>query len=118
MAIYSGITHWKWWFFHSYVSLPEGNEEWTCQGDIVCPSVRLTLARNRHLSPKSSHEISRRGQQIFRCYIFFEVYKQKVVDIFQRISKEVAGDVPLKVINDGEVINREHGAIGEGFNKV
>ena len=40
------------------------------------------------------------------------------MDIFQRISKEVAGDVPLKVINDGEVINREHGAIGEGFNKV
>ena len=36
--------------------------------------------------------------------MFFEVYKQKVVDIFQRISKEVAGDVPLKVINDGEVI--------------
>eukprot|EP00438_Fugacium_kawagutii_P018679 Skav217884 [mRNA] locus=scaffold67:96443:102716:+ [translate_table: standard] len=32
-----------------------------------------------------------------------QVYKQKVVDIFQRISKEVAGDVPLKVINDGEV---------------
>ena len=44
--------------------------------------------------------------------------RKKVVDIFQRISKEVAGDVPLKVINDGEVINREHGAIGEGFNKV
>merc|ERR1712019_239104 len=32
-----------------------------------------------------------------------EVYKEKVVDIFKRISKEVAGDVPLKVINDGEV---------------
>ncbi|CAE7282059.1 SPAC4G8.04 [Symbiodinium pilosum] len=32
-----------------------------------------------------------------------DVYKQKVVDIFQRICKEVAGDVPLKVINDGEV---------------
>merc|ERR1711862_372297 len=31
------------------------------------------------------------------------VYKDKVVDIFKRISKEVAGDVPLKVINDGEV---------------
>merc|ERR1712032_1775399 len=31
------------------------------------------------------------------------VYKEKVVDIFKRISKEVAGDVPLKVINDGEV---------------
>ncbi|CAE7763431.1 SPAC4G8.04 [Symbiodinium pilosum] len=31
------------------------------------------------------------------------VYKAKVVDIFQRISKELAGDVPLKVINDGEV---------------
>eukprot|EP00913_Durusdinium_trenchii_P021751 g20437.t1 len=30
------------------------------------------------------------------------VYKQKVVDIFQRIAKDVAGDVPLKVINDGE----------------
>merc|ERR1712178_540861 len=30
-------------------------------------------------------------------------YKEKVVDIFTRISKEVAGDVPLKVINDGEV---------------
>ena len=26
-----------------------------------------------------------------------------MVDIFQRISKELAGDVPLKVINDGEV---------------
>merc|ERR1712032_1034198 len=32
-----------------------------------------------------------------------DVYKEKVVDIFQRLAKEVAGDVPLKVINDGEV---------------
>jgi len=32
-----------------------------------------------------------------------DVYKAKVVDIFKRISKEIAGDVPLKVINDGEV---------------
>mmetsp|Transcript_86996 Transcript_86996/g.211103 ORF Transcript_86996/g.211103 Transcript_86996/m.211103 type:complete len:656 (-) Transcript_86996:104-2071(-) len=32
-----------------------------------------------------------------------DVYKEKVVDIFTRIAKEVAGDVPLKVINDGEV---------------
>jgi len=32
-----------------------------------------------------------------------DVYKAKVVDIFQRIAKEIAGDVPLKVINDGEV---------------
>merc|ERR1719408_40463 len=32
-----------------------------------------------------------------------DVYKAKVVDIFVRIAKEVAGDVPLKVINDGEV---------------
>lgn len=32
-----------------------------------------------------------------------EVYKQRVVDIFRRLAKEVAGDVPLKVINDGEV---------------
>merc|ERR1712113_1216448 len=32
-----------------------------------------------------------------------DVYKAKVVDIFQRMAKEVAGDVPLKVINDGEV---------------
>merc|ERR1719394_2298545 len=31
------------------------------------------------------------------------VYKQKVVNIFPRMAKEVAGDVPLKVINDGEV---------------
>jgi predicted NBD/HSP70 family sugar kinase len=31
------------------------------------------------------------------------VYKAKVVDIFRRMAKEVAGDVPLKVINDGEV---------------
>merc|ERR1712023_606892 len=31
------------------------------------------------------------------------VYKEKVVDIFKRIAKEMAGDVPLKVINDGEV---------------
>jgi len=32
-----------------------------------------------------------------------DVYKEKVVDIFKRMAKEVAGDVPLKVINDGEV---------------
>merc|ERR1712032_1076622 len=32
-----------------------------------------------------------------------DVYKEKVVDIFKRIVKEVAGDVPMKVINDGEV---------------
>jgi len=32
-----------------------------------------------------------------------DVYKEKVVDIFKRISKEIAGNVPLKVINDGEV---------------
>merc|ERR1719218_89902 len=32
-----------------------------------------------------------------------DVYKEKVVDIFKRIAKEVAGDVPLKVINHGEV---------------
>merc|ERR1719261_1296271 len=32
-----------------------------------------------------------------------DVYKAKVVDIFGRMAKEVAGDVPLKVINDGEV---------------
>jgi len=33
-----------------------------------------------------------------------DVYKEKVVDIFSRIAKEVAGkEVPLKVINDGEV---------------
>merc|ERR1712228_683136 len=32
-----------------------------------------------------------------------DVYKEKVVDIFKRIAKEGAGDVPLKVINDGEV---------------
>merc|ERR1719261_184172 len=32
-----------------------------------------------------------------------DVYKAQVVDIFKRIAKEVAGDVPLKVINDGEV---------------
>jgi len=37
------------------------------------------------------------------CPVKLEVYKQKVVDIFQRIAKDVAGDVPLKVINDGEV---------------
>jgi len=32
-----------------------------------------------------------------------DVYREQVVDIFIRIAKEVAGDVPLKVINDGEV---------------
>jgi len=32
-----------------------------------------------------------------------DVYKAKVVDIFSRMAKDVAGDVPLKVINDGEV---------------
>merc|ERR1719230_2434618 len=32
-----------------------------------------------------------------------DVYKEKVVDIFIRLAKDLAGDVPLKVINDGEV---------------
>merc|ERR1712050_260887 len=32
-----------------------------------------------------------------------DVYKAKVVDIFKRLAHAVAGDVPLKVINDGEV---------------
>merc|ERR1719277_2975032 len=32
-----------------------------------------------------------------------DVYKEKVVDIFIRMAKDLAGDVPLKVINDGEV---------------
>jgi predicted NBD/HSP70 family sugar kinase len=32
-----------------------------------------------------------------------DVYKAKVVNIFPRLAKELAGDVPLKVINDGEV---------------
>ena len=32
-----------------------------------------------------------------------DVYREKVVDIFVRLAKEMAGDVPLKVINDGEV---------------
>jgi len=32
-----------------------------------------------------------------------DVYKEKVVDIFVRIAKQLAGDVPLKVINDGDV---------------
>jgi predicted NBD/HSP70 family sugar kinase len=32
-----------------------------------------------------------------------DVYKAKVVDIFKRLAREMAGDVPLKVINDGEV---------------
>jgi len=32
-----------------------------------------------------------------------DVYKAKVLDIFKRLCKEVCGDVPLKVINDGEV---------------
>merc|ERR1719261_2050461 len=32
-----------------------------------------------------------------------DVYKQKVVPIFKRMAKDIAGDVPLKVINDGEV---------------
>ncbi|CAE8629505.1 unnamed protein product [Polarella glacialis] len=32
-----------------------------------------------------------------------DVYREKVVDIFVRLAKDIAGDVPLKVINDGEV---------------
>jgi len=32
-----------------------------------------------------------------------DVYKAKVVDIFNRMAKDLCGEVPLKVINDGEV---------------
>jgi predicted NBD/HSP70 family sugar kinase len=32
-----------------------------------------------------------------------EVYREKVVGIFKRLTAELAGNVPLKVINDGEV---------------
>merc|ERR1719230_226874 len=42
---------------------------------------------------------------IFPC-VPPDVYKAKVVDIFNRIAKELAGDVPLRVINDGEVTAR------------
>lgn len=41
------------------------------------------------------------------CDIFpnvpHDVYKAKVINIFPRLAKDLAGDVPLKVINDGEV---------------
>jgi len=39
---------------------------------------------------------------IFPC-VPPDVYKEKVVDIFNRIAAELAPGVPLKVINDGEV---------------
>merc|ERR1712166_1665574 len=32
-----------------------------------------------------------------------DVYKAKVVHMFNRLAKDLAGDVPVKVINDGEV---------------
>lgn len=32
-----------------------------------------------------------------------ELYQEKVVDIFRRLAKDIAGEAPLKVINDGEV---------------
>merc|ERR1719394_369266 len=32
-----------------------------------------------------------------------DVYKAQVVDIFPKLARELAGDVPFKVINDGEV---------------
>merc|ERR1719502_155033 len=47
------------------------------------------------------------GNEATWCDIFPnvppDVYKAKVVDIFSRMAKDVAGEVPLKVINDGEV---------------
>eukprot|EP00408_Alexandrium_pacificum_P008285 CAMPEP_0171231566 /NCGR_PEP_ID=MMETSP0790-20130122/39965_1 /TAXON_ID=2925 /ORGANISM="Alexandrium catenella, Strain OF101" /LENGTH=653 /DNA_ID=CAMNT_0011697787 /DNA_START=77 /DNA_END=2038 /DNA_ORIENTATION=+ len=44
-----------------------------------------------------------------------DVYKEKVVDMFQRIAKELAPDAPFKVINDGEVTALAAVAkIGEG----
>jgi len=49
------------------------------------------------------------GNEATWCDIFPnvppDVYKAKVVDIFNRIGKDIAGrdDVPIKVINDGEV---------------
>ena len=32
-----------------------------------------------------------------------DVYKAKVVDIFKCLAKGIAGSVPLRVINDGEI---------------
>mmetsp|Transcript_144901 Transcript_144901/g.263461 ORF Transcript_144901/g.263461 Transcript_144901/m.263461 type:complete len:492 (-) Transcript_144901:116-1591(-) len=39
---------------------------------------------------------------IFPC-VPPDVYQEKVVNIFSRMAKDLCGDVPLKVINDGEV---------------
>mmetsp|Transcript_34069 Transcript_34069/g.59275 ORF Transcript_34069/g.59275 Transcript_34069/m.59275 type:complete len:492 (+) Transcript_34069:65-1540(+) len=39
---------------------------------------------------------------IFPC-VPADVYQAKVVNIFSRMCKDLCGDVPLKVINDGEV---------------
>jgi len=82
--------------------------------DAIVAAMKATIARAKE---KGAGEIQAVGgsatgtvsgnNEATWCDIFPnvapDVYKEKVVDIFKRIAKEVAGDVPLKVINDGEV---------------
>eukprot|EP00913_Durusdinium_trenchii_P004770 g4430.t1 len=53
--------------------------------------------------PNETWSARRRETCLATAQVPPDVYKEKVVDIFIRLGKEIAGDVPLKVINDGEV---------------
>jgi hypothetical protein len=48
MTIYSGFSHWKWWFSIVMFSLPEGNYVGTCQfGLLSCSLPFITLLLQR-----------------------------------------------------------------------
>jgi len=79
--------------------------------DAILAAMKLgaaTLPRIDAVGGSATGTISGKNEATW-CDIFPNVppavYKEKVVDIFQRLAAEVSGnpDIPLKVINDGEV---------------
>jgi len=79
--------------------------------DAILAAMKLgaeTLPRIDAIGGSATGTISGKNEATW-CDIFPnvppDVYKEKVVDIFKRLAAEVSGrdDVPLKVINDGEV---------------
>ena len=67
MTIYSGFFHWKWWFSHSYVSLPEGSS----------PSATVPLS----MLPRgtSASEVQAVGWTLGRGWWLEEVYQGEMI---------------------------------------
>jgi len=97
-VLYSQETEWD-------VTNPDPEYHYKCIRDALLLA-KETLPRVDAIGGSATGTISGDNEATW-CDVFPnvrpDVYKERVVDIFKRLSKELAGEVPLKVINDGEV---------------